>query len=121
MARVLIVEDEVQVLILAEGVLQDAGHETLTASDKEEALALLKGDELIDLLFTDIKLKENEHGGLELAQEARELRPSLPVLYTTAGEITDGMQALFVDGSEMLPKPYVPGDLVKSVASRLRG
>lgn len=39
MAVVLIVEDEDQVRVLAEGILQDGGHETLSASTAEQALA----------------------------------------------------------------------------------
>lgn len=38
MTRVLIVEDEFQVLLLAEGILQEAGYEMLTASDKAARL-----------------------------------------------------------------------------------
>src|ERR1700694_4782288 len=93
MAVVLVVEDEEQVRVLAEGIIQDMGHETLTAANVEEALALLSTDQPIDLLFADIRLWGAPQGGLELAKEAVRVRPDLPVLYTTSQGVTDGMRA----------------------------
>ena len=51
MARVLLVEDEISLLLLAESVVQGLGHSTFSASNRGQALALLDPDE-IDLLFT---------------------------------------------------------------------
>lgn len=120
MAKVLITEDEVQVLVLAEAILQDAGHETLSASGVVEALAILRGDAEIDILFTDINLKSDEHGGLEVAAEAAKLRPTVSVLYTTGAQVTDGMRAMFVEGSGLLPKPYIPAELIERIAKLAR-
>jgi CheY-like chemotaxis protein len=103
MAVVLVVEDEDQVRVLAESYLQEHGHQTRSASTVPEALALLDKDGLIDVLFTDIGLKGDIHAGLELAKEAREQRPDLKVLYTTGQGVTDGMRALFVEGSLFWP------------------
>jgi CheY-like chemotaxis protein len=89
MAMVLIVEDDEQVRVLAEGILQEAGHKTLTAGSVEEALALIKGDGRIDLLFTDIGL---------------------------AGKgVTDGMRALFVPRFAFVAKPYTAADLTAAI------
>jgi two-component system nitrogen regulation response regulator NtrX len=116
MAVVLVVEDEEQVLVLAESILQDNGFETLSAHGVDGALALLADKEKrIDLLFTDIGLHESRHGGIELAQEAVRLRPKLPVLYTSGQAVTDGMQALFVENSAFLPKPYTSDQLIKAI------
>ena len=98
MSVVLIVEDEAQVLVLAESYLQEHGHSTRTADTIEGALAILD-NETVDVLFTDIGLHGNQHAGLELAKQARERRPDLKVLYTTEQTVTDGMKALFVDGA----------------------
>ena len=56
MACVLIVEDETQVLRLAESVLQQAGHDTLSAATVAEAQAIINSDEKFDLVFTDVQL-----------------------------------------------------------------
>jgi hypothetical protein len=42
-------------------------------------------------LFTDINLPEGDLAGLELAQEARKMNPKLKVVYTSAYNLTDGM------------------------------
>lgn len=106
MAAILIVEDEAQVRVLSESYLQNQGHETLSAANLDEALALLEGAKEIDLLFTDIGLQGDIQAGLTLAQRATERRPELKVLYTTGLAVTDGMKALFVEDLAILPKPY---------------
>jgi CheY-like chemotaxis protein len=52
MARVLLVEDEISLLLLAESVVQGLGHSTFSASNRGQALALLDDPDEIDLLFT---------------------------------------------------------------------
>ena len=111
MARVLLVEDEITVLILAESVVQELGHSTYSAGSVVQALALLEDPGEIDLLFTDIRLPEGDWGGFEVAEQARRKNPNLKVLYTTADTITDGMKVMFVAGGEMLPKPYTAPEL----------
>jgi CheY-like chemotaxis protein len=80
MTCVLVVEDEAQVRILAEAIIQDSGRQTVSAANFAEALALLQGDMAIEMLFTDINLVANGPNGLDLAAEARAIRPELSVL-----------------------------------------
>jgi DNA-binding NtrC family response regulator len=115
MAVVLIVEDEEQVLVLSESYLQEHGHSTRSADTIDGALAILE-NEKIDVLFTDIGLRDNLHAGLELAKQARERRPDLKVLYTTGQTVTDGMKALFVEGAKLLEKPYTVDELATALA-----
>ena len=67
MAVVLVVEDEPQVLVLAESCLREHGHKTLSAGSVTQASALLENNDKIDLLFTDIGLKDDLEAGLHLA------------------------------------------------------
>jgi DNA-binding NtrC family response regulator len=122
MAVILVVEDEEQVRVMVESILVDDGHQTLSAATTAQALAVLQTDQPIDLLFTDIGLGPDVaaglvHPGLELAQQAVELRPDLRVLYTTGQGITDGIKVMFVPGSEFLPKPYDINHLVAKIAA----
>lgn len=92
--------------MLAESYLREQGHLTLSASTMEQALTLLDVTEGIDLLFVDVGLWEDRNIGLDLATQAILRKPNLKVLYTTGQSVTDGMRALFVEGSALLPKPY---------------
>ena len=62
MARVLLVEDEITVLILAESVVQGLGHSTYSAGSVVQGLALLDDPGEIDFLFTDIRLARRRFG-----------------------------------------------------------
>ena len=119
MAVILVVEDEVFTRQVAEMMIQDWGHDTLSASDAAEALSFLRSDRHIDALFTDIYLKDSVLGGCTLAHQAIDLRPQLRVLYTTGNFVTDKMKAMFVDGMECLRKPYTQDQLQDSVEALL--
>ena len=119
MAQILIVEDEEQVRVLAESILQENGHTTLSASTSDQALAVLENGEQVDLIFTDIGLQSEIQAGLALAQEAVKKTPNLPVLYTTGQGLTDGMRALFVERFGFLAKPYTSEQLVTAIQNLL--
>ena len=119
MGTILIVEDEDQVRVLSESVIQEMGHKTLSASTAEQALALLEGDEPIDLIFTDIGLQSDIQAGLTIAQEALKRKPKVPVLYTTGQGLTDGMRALFIEDYGILAKPYTADQLTTAVQNLL--
>ena len=118
MAVVLIVEDEEQVRVLAESFLQGEGHTTLSAATTEQALALVEGEEPIDLLFVDLTIQDDTEAGLKLAVKAIERRPKLKVLYTSGQGVTDGMIAMFVENSAYLPKPYTIDQLAAMLLIR---
>ena len=121
MAVILIVEDDVFIREIAEMMMRDWGNQTLSASDMDEALVLLRSTQRIDALFTDIYLKTAVLGGFELAQQAVKLRPELRVLYTTGNSVTEEMKALFIEGTQFLGKPYAEDQLHASVDAMLAG
>ena len=114
MAIVLIVEDQEQILTLAQSFLEEQGHKTLSAATADEALAILTGLEAVDALFVDIILNGDTQAGLELAKRAVELKPRLKVVYSTGLSVTDEMKASFVPGSAILEKPYTVDQLLTS-------
>ena len=119
MAVILVVEDDVFIREVAEMMIQDWGHQTLSADDVDEALSFLRSPQHIDALFTDIYLKNLVLGGCDLAHQAIALRPKLRVLYTTGNAITDKLKDKFVDGSHFLRKPYTANQLQQSVVGVL--
>jgi DNA-binding NtrC family response regulator len=105
MARILVVEDEEQVRVLTGSFLEHEGHTVLSAATPEQVFALLQRED-VDVLVSDIGLFGDLHAGLNLAQQAVELRPNLKVLYMTGQAVTDGMKAMFVRDSALLTKPF---------------
>jgi CheY-like chemotaxis protein len=108
-ASVLLVEDEPLICDLAAEVLAEQGFEVRAASTALEALRHLMSGSQIDILFTDVNLP----GGMDgeaLAQRARELRPDLPVMYTSGRR--HSIETLDpVEGSMFVAKPYNPFEI----------
>ena len=119
LAVVLIVEDDPQVLTLAESILQEFGYKTITAATVTEAQAIIHSDQEFDLLFTDIELNDHREGGVTVGELLGQSRKGVPVLYTSGRGLTDGMQALFAGRSSFLPKPYTAQQLADAVGDLL--
>ena len=109
---ILVVEDDPLVADAVIWELEDAGYRVLTAASGEAALAIVR-ERRVDLLFTDIRLLDGMDGW-RLAEEARKLRPDLPVIYTTGYTVE---QPRLVPGSLFLHKPYRPSAVIDAAAS----
>jgi CheY-like chemotaxis protein len=99
---ILVVEDEALILQLAQLEFEDAGYEVLTAIEADSALRILEKEDHIDILFTDIRMP-GAIDGWELARKARQLRPSIKVIYAT-GFTPDAPQ--IVEAGVLITKPY---------------
>ena len=120
MAIVLIVDDQEEILTLAQSFLEEQGHKVLSAATADEALVILTGSEAVDALFVDIVLNGDTQAGLELAKRAVELNPHLKVVYSTGLSVTDDMKALFVPRSAVLEKPYSVDQLLTSFSAHFQ-
>ncbi len=112
---ILIVDDEVDLLQLADLYLSDLGYHTCTAENTEQALAILEDDKPVDLLFSDVVMPGGING-YELAQQATEFRPALKVLLTsgfTSKSIANNGLARF--SAHLLSKPYRKSDLAQRI------
>ena len=112
---VLLVEDEPLLGELMTEALIDQGYEVHTAPDARDALRHLLSGADVDIMFTDIDLGGGMDGAA-LAQLAREMRPKLPVVYTSGRRSQDQIAA--VPGAAFLPKPYSL-DTVRKTLARL--
>lgn len=104
---------------MAEILLADQGHDTLSAGDVDEALTHLQAAGHIDMLFTDIRLGSVLLAGFDVARQGVVLRPAMRVLYVSGSEMTHETNALFVDGGTFLRKPYGEAELRHSVSTAL--
>jgi signal transduction histidine kinase len=80
--KILVVEDDDSLREFSTGALIELGYRVVYAKSAPRALELLERDSDIDLLFTDVILPDGMNGR-QLANEARQRKPKLRVLYTT--------------------------------------
>lgn len=81
-STILVVEDDAIVRMLIVDVLEELGYLVLEAADAAAALMIIKkSEQVIDLMMTDVGLPDMN--GQELAGKARELRPTLPILFAS--------------------------------------
>jgi signal transduction histidine kinase len=116
---VLVVEDNDGVREYAVEVLEQLGYRVLAASDAKEALRLLSDGKHVDLLFTDIVLPGAITGRV-LADQAKDIRPDLRVLYTT-GYTRNAIvhQGRLDPDVHLLNKPYTQQSLARKVRDML--
>ncbi len=103
-SRVLVVEDEFLICDMLAEVLSERGFEVHAVSNAEDALQHLTGGHPCDVLFTDINLPGGMDGAA-LAELARQLRPTLPVVYAS-GAVRHIEHFRAVPGASFVPKPY---------------
>jgi signal transduction histidine kinase len=115
--RILVVEDDADVIRATAETLQDAGFEVVTAATGAEALAVLGSDPGVDLLFTDVMMP----GGLDgvgLAEAGLKARPNLKVLLTSGYSETLLHERLH--NLPILAKPYHRDELLHRLQGLLR-
>jgi CheY-like chemotaxis protein len=112
--RVLVVEDEMLVRVLAAEALRDAGFEVLEAGDGERALGLC-GTAAVDVLFTDIRLPGGI-SGWDIAERCREKNPRMRVIYASA---ISGLPPRPVPDSTWFQKPFTGDQVVTAVCTAI--
>ena len=115
--RILVCDDEPQILRALKVILRDAGFEAVTASTGEEALdrAAVKPPEaaILDLMLPDID-------GVELTRRLREWS-EMPILVLSAvGEEDRKVEALAAGADDYVTKPFGPRELVARLEAALR-
>jgi signal transduction histidine kinase len=117
---VLVAEDDERVRLFAVEALRDLGYRVVEADSAMRALARLKAEPDVALLLTDIIMPETN--GRQLAEQARELRPDLPVIYMTGFTRNAVVHNGILDpGLNFLPKPFTVDQLAAKVREALDG
>lgn len=117
--KVLLVDDDDLVRTMAVNLLTDLGYEVLEAASGGEALGLLARDEGIDVIFTDVMMPGGIGGG-ELAEQARQIRPDIKILFTS-GYFQEALvrKGSIAANTHLLVKPYRRRDLAKALGKIL--
>jgi CheY-like chemotaxis protein len=112
MTKVLVVEDEPLLLMLACDIVQDLGFDVLEATNANEAVKLLEEYPEVRILMTDIDMP-GSMDGLKLAAAVRERWPPVQIVIVS-GKHRPGRREL-PEGSVFLPKPYDVGHLSETL------
>lgn len=116
--RILIVDDEPQLLEQLRHVLEDQRYLIETARDGEEALDKIF-DAPFDLIILDIMMPKID--GLSFLKEARQAGIKTPVLILTAkGDVDDRVKGLDLGADDYLAKPFSAAELLARVRALLR-
>jgi two-component system, OmpR family, KDP operon response regulator KdpE len=115
--RILVCDDEPQILRALRVILRDAGYEAVTASTGEEALdrAAVKPPEaaILDLMLPDLD-------GVELTRRLREWSEMPIVVLSAVGEEDRKVEALAAGADDYVTKPFGPRELVARLEAVLR-
>jgi PAS domain S-box-containing protein len=117
---VLVVEDEPVVRGVITEMLHDQGYRVLEATDGPSGLRMLRLNQRIDLLVTDVGLPGMN--GRQLADQARETRPELKILFITGyAENVAIAKGFLQSGMEMITKPFDLDNLAQRVREMVSG
>jgi PAS domain S-box-containing protein len=117
---VLVVEDEPVVRAVILEMLGEQGYRTLEAVDGPSGLRILRGNARVDLLVTDVGLPGMN--GRQLADQARETRPDLKILFITGYAESAAIANGFLQpGMEMITKPFDLENLSQRIRRMVSG
>jgi CheY-like chemotaxis protein len=115
---ILVAEDEEAVLFLTSALLEHKGYTVVTATNGVEALEIIDSNKNIDLVLLDVVMPKM--GGWEVFEKIKEIRPSIPVLFST-GYAANAIDREFLskNGVSLISKPFAPEELYLTVRHSL--
>jgi two-component system, NtrC family, response regulator GlrR len=103
-AKILVVDDDRNLLELARMRLESANYDVATALAEEQAVESIKGD-TFDLAIVDLQLAKQD--GISLMQQLHAVNPEMPVIILTAyGTIESAVEAMKKGAYSYLTKPF---------------
>ena len=118
-SRVLIVEDEPNIVLSLEILLQRAGYETVSAGDGEEAMELIRRTRP-DVVLLDIMLPKRNGYEVCRAVKSDAALASIPVIMLTAkGQEVEILKGLELGASAYITKPFGNAEVLEAVRAAL--
>jgi two-component system, OmpR family, alkaline phosphatase synthesis response regulator PhoP len=120
MSRVLVVDDDKQIVRLVQAYLERAGYQVLTAYDGETALHAIRR-ERPDLVVLDLMLPDRDGWEITRIVRGEAGLGTLPIIMLTARvEDTDKIVGLELGADDYIAKPFNPQEVVARVRAVLR-
>ncbi len=119
MSKILICDDEKDIVKALEIYLSGAGYSTLAALNGQQAIDLVEKSGDISLILMDVMMPVMD--GITAVMKLREMGCNLPVIFLSAkSEDTDKVLGLELGGDDYVTKPFNPVELLARVKSHLR-
>ncbi len=118
--RILVVDDDREIVRLVRAYLEQAGYYTLTAYNGETALHIIRHDRP-DLIVLDLMLPDRDGWSITRIVRGDESLARTPIIMLTARvEDGDKIAGLESGADDYIPKPFNPNELVARVRAVLR-
>ncbi len=114
MARIMIVDDDEDVLVTLRVLLKNEGHSVIPITEGLEAMERLNSLDPIDLMLVDLRMAPVD--GLELIEHARKARPNLGIIVVSAYLDDAAVQRILDMGcTAYIRKPFTAEDVLDNV------
>ncbi len=117
MNRILVVDDDRDIVAALEIYLSNGGYEVLRAYNGRQAIDVLR-EHRVDLILMDVMMPQMD--GIAATKQIR-ANSNIPILFLTAkSEDVDLIQGLNVGADDYITKPFKPMEVLARVRSHLR-
>ncbi|NJR51795.1 MAG: response regulator transcription factor [Leptolyngbyaceae cyanobacterium CSU_1_3] len=118
--RLLLIDDDPNLILLVKDYLEFRGYEVITAENGREALEVLE-QEVPDMIICDVMMPEMDGYSLVSAIRSDPKTSWIPVLFLSAkGQSQDRVKGLNIGADVYMVKPFEPEELVAQVESSLK-
>lgn len=119
MARILVLDDVLDAVVLVKRILERKGYDVFTFTEEEKALDYARSNH-VDLAILDIKLKKMT--GVEVLEELKKIKPSIrAIMLTGYPTVETARESLKLGACEYCVKPIDKDELEEKVAEVLGG
>src|SRR6185436_14882138 len=119
MLKILVAEDDPNMVSVLSEVLRDERRQVITASSAERAMEIVR-QEAPDLILADIEMPEGKPRGLELLRQVKDHNRNIPMVMITGNATKDrAIEALRLGAQDFIEKPFRIDELVRRVETAL--
>lgn len=115
--KILVVDDDSNLLEVLKMRLESANYEVVTALREDDAVQAVR-EQTFDLAIIDLQLAERD--GISVMKDVHQINPEIPVLILTAyGSIESAVEAMRKGAYSYLTKPFEPQELLQQIDEAL--
>lgn len=117
MEKILVLDDEKEIINLLSTMLSNEDYEVYEASSGEESLNIIRNNK-IDLALLDVML--SDISGFEVLKKIRESQNFPVIMLTARGDDIDKISGLSIGADDYITKPFNPFEVLARVKTQLR-